>query len=324
MTNLSETANNRPTGKELGTTSFLSQVNSCNSVKNDNAIKTKEEFVIQNNSLNNRFIFGLILFSLVSLGLGIKWLITSQQKLITECASCKIGFLGGFYLFAFSNVILVFIYFRNLGSPSEKMNSFSGSFLASSKAVLALYFSETALFVGIFLAESFVCSPGLDSLLLNTFILGLIQSTLQLLLNCICSMRLTRFFEQSKEIEESQKKAEKTVEIFNASFCLNEAKSEINLNPRRSLYSREKMSNFSLNRTNNFGASMYYSGSMNNTNISNIHSISTDVTKLGSILSGDSIMDFRRRKVPHHAGHRRKFNHVKDFDIYMPDKMELH
>ena len=112
MTNLSETANNRPTGKELGTTSFLSQVNSCNSVKNDNAIKTKEEFVIQNNSLNNRFIFGLILFSLVSLGLGIKWLITSQQKLITECASCKIGFLAGFYLFAFSNVILVFIYFR--------------------------------------------------------------------------------------------------------------------------------------------------------------------------------------------------------------------
>ena len=318
MPGLSDRPPSRPNAQNLGKTSFLSQVNSTGSVKDDEAIKTKEEFAIESNQMNNRFIFGLIMFSLLSLGLGIKWLLTSQKSLVLECAYCKVSFLSGFYIFALTNVTLIFLYFRNLNSHSEKMKNFSSNLLSSSRAMMALYFTETALFVGLFLGESFLCSPTVSSVLLNTFILGLVQSTLQLLLNCICSMRLTRFFEQSQEIEANQKKANKVVEIFNASFCLNETKSEINLHPRRSLYSREKLKNHSLNRTNNLGNSIFMAGS----NLSNIHSISTDITKLGSMLSGDSIMDFHKKKMV--SGHRRKFNHVKDFDIYMPDRMELH
>jgi len=314
MPGLSDLPPSRPNPKNLGKTSFLSQVNSSGSVKDDSAIKTKEEFAIESNQVNNRFIFGLIMFSFVSLGLGIKWLLTSQKSLATECAYCKVSFLSSFYIFALANITLIFLYFRNLNSHSEKMKNFSSNFLGSVRAVMAIYFTETAFFVGLFLGESFLCSPAAGSTLLNTFILGLVQSTLQLLLNCICSMRLTRFVEQSQEIEANQKKANKVVEIFNASFCLNETKSEINLYPRRSMYSKEKLKNHSLNRTNNLGAS-FMPG-----NLSNIHSISTDVTKLGSMLSGDSIMDFHKKKM---TG-RRKFNHVKDFDIYMPDRMELH
>lgn len=314
MAGLSERPPARTNAQSLGKTSFLSQVNSSGSVKDDAAIKTKEEFAIESNQLNNRFIFGLIMFALFSLGLSVKWLLSSQRSLSPECAYCKLSFLSGFYIFALTNVTLIFLYFRNLNSHSEKMKSFSSSLLGSVRALMALYFTETALFVALFLGESFLCSPGVGSVLLNTFILGLVQSTLQLLLNCICSMRLVRFFEQSQEIEANHQKAKKVVEIFNASFCLNETKSEINLNPRRSMYSREKLKNHSLNRTNNLGAS-FMPG-----NLSNIHSISTDITKLGSMLSGDSIMDFHKKKLPG----RRRFNHVKDFDIYMPDRMELH
>lgn len=318
MPGLSERQAPLPNAQNLGKTSFLSQVNSTGSVKDDAAIKTKEEFAIESNQLNNRFIFGLIMFALLSLGLGVKWLLTAQKNLVSECAYCKVSFLSGFYIFALVNVALIFLYFRNLNSHSEKMKLFSSNLLGSTRALMALYFTETILFVGLFLGESFLCSSSSTSLLLNTFILGLVQSTLQLLLNCICSMRLTRFFEQSQEIEKNQKKANKVVEIFNASFCLNETKSEINLYPRRSLYSREKMKNHSLNRTNNLGNSIFMPG----TNLSNIHSISTDITKLGSMLSGDSIMDFHKKKM--NSTTRRKFNHVKDFDIYMPDRMELH
>lgn len=321
MPGLSDHPPTRPNAQNLGKTSFLSQVNSCNSVKNDAAIKTKEEFAIETNQMNNRFIFGLIMFSIVSLGLGVKWLISSQKSLSPECAYCKLSFLSGFYLFALVNVTLIFLYFRNLNSHSEKIKYRSSNLLGNSRAVMILYSTETILFVGLFLGESFLCSPQVGSILLNTFILALVQSTLQLLLNCICSMRLTRFFEQSQEIE-AKKKTNQVVEIFNASFCLNETQSEINLYPRRSLYSKEKMKNHSLNRTNNLGNSIYMPG----TNLSNIHSISTDITKLGSMLSGDSIMDFQRKKMKmaSSSGHRRKFNHVKDFDIYMPDRMELH
>jgi hypothetical protein len=303
--------------------SFLSQVNSSNSVKNEEAIKTTEEFVIENNSLINKFIFGLIIYSLLSLGFAIKWLIISQISMIGECPSCKIAFTCNFYLYSLANVILIFIYFRNLNSPTEKVKGFSTSLLGSSKAILALYFTETLLFIGLFLGESYVCTRGSDSILLNSFILAMIQSTLQLLLNCIVSMRMTRFFEQSKEIEEKQKHAQKTVEIFNASFCLNETKSEINLNSRRSFYHREKNKHYSLNRTNNFGNSIYMNGPLNNTNLSNIHSISTDITKMGSMLSGDSIVNFKKKKM-NGMGSKRRFNHVKDFDIYVPDKIELH
>lgn len=317
MPGLSDRPTPLPNAQNLGKTSFLSQVNSTGSVKDDAAIKTKEEFAIESNQINNRFIFGLVMFALLSLGLGVKWLLTVQKALNTECAYCKVAFLSGFYIYSLVNVGLVFLYFRNLNSHSEKMKGFSSNLLSSTRVLMALYFSETLLFVGLFLGESFLCSPGSASLVLNSFILSLVQATLQLLLNCICSMRLTRFFEQSREIEQNQKNQKKVVEIFNASFCLNETKSEINLHPRRSMYSREKMKNHSLNRTNNLGNSIYLAGS----NLSNIHSISTDITKLGSMLSGDSIMDFQKKRMP---ANRRKFNHVKDFDIYMPDRMELH
>ena len=105
MPGLSDHPPTRPNAQNLGKTSFLSQVNSCNSVKNDAAIKTKEEFAIETNQMNNRFIFGLIMFSIVSLGLGVKWLISSQKSLSPECAYCKLSFLSGFYLFALVNVL---------------------------------------------------------------------------------------------------------------------------------------------------------------------------------------------------------------------------
>lgn len=303
--------------------SFLSQVNSSNSVKNEKAIKTSEEFVIENNSIINKFIFGLIIYCLVSLGLAIKWLIVSQISMVGECASCKIAFTCNFYLYSLANVILIFIYFRNLNSPNEKVKGFRTSLLSSSKVILTLYFTETLIFIGIFLGESYVCSRAVDSILLNSFILAMVQSTLQLLLNCAVSMKMNRFFEQSREIEEKQKHAQQTVEIFNASFCLNETKSEINLNRKSSFYNREKMKNYSLNRTNHFGNSIFMNGPLNNTNLSNIHSISTDVTKMGSMLSGDSIVNFKKKK-GNVIGNRRRFNHVKDIDIYVPDKIELH
>ena len=321
MKNLSDTAPSRPQPKNLGKTSFLSQVNSCNSVKEDDVIKTKDEFCIESNTLNNRFIFGLIIFSLTSMALSVKWLITSQKSLVTECAYCKLAFLTDFYMYALANVILSFIYFRNLNAPEDKMKGFSSNFLASSRAIMAMYVSQTTWYMGLFLAQSFLCTNAADSVLLNTFILALIQTTLQLLLNCICSMRITRFYEQSKQIEQNQANTKKTIEIFNASFCLNETKSEINLYPRRSMYSREKINNYSLNRTNNIGNSIFMQPQIGN--LSNIHSISTDITKLGSMLSGDSIMDFKKRKSQAQFTHRRKFNHVKDFDIYMPDRMEI-
>lgn len=314
---LTDTAATRP--KPI---SFLDQVTPKDINSKPQALKTRSEFALERNTLTNRLIFGLILSALASLGAATKWLASAQEKLGPDCGDCKISFLSAFYLFAFSNVLLVFVYFRNLNSAADKLRNFTGSFLGSIKALLALYFTENGLLVALFITQSYFCDPARDSLLLNTFLLALIQSTCQMLLNCVCSLRLGRVYREAQQMEEQQRQNRKRVVIYQESFCLDETKSDIlalpnyqsDANCRRGCTSLTRLAQNSLNqdRFQTPANRMYH----NKNDISNFNSISTDITKLGSLLSGDSIFQMSRGKGRGLALPKRRFNHARA--IHLP------
>ena len=313
---LTDTAATRPKK-----TSFLDQVTPKSTHSDPQALKTQSQFTLERNTFTNRLIFGLIITALVSLGGATKWLANAQSELRSDCADCKISFLTGFYLFAFSNVLLIFVYFRNLNSAADKLKNFSGSFLGSVKALLALYFTENGLLVALFITQSYFCDPSHDSLLLNTFLLALTQSTCQMILNCVCSLRLARVFREAKQMEEQERQNRQRVVIYQESFCLDETKSDIlalpNYRPdpraHRGCTSLTRLAQNSLEQSQMPGTSPF--PGQFKTDLSNFNSVSTDITKLGSLLSGDSIFQMGRGKGRGLGLPKRRFNHARSIGV---------
>lgn len=232
------------------------------------------------------------------------YLVSQYQNLyFIECPSCRMSFFSNFYFYFFINFSFLVICLKNLKIKFPQKQVTNLWVLNSTKMIGGVFGGQMLFTLAIFSSQMYFCSTGLSNVLVDLFIFQLMQYTVQFFVNLFYNIKVYKEFEtmfNPKILNTEGKETENgPVEIFNASFALNETKSEANYN-----YLQNKNPEMT-----------FKTDSSNNTNLSNFTNSNIDTTKIGTI-SADSCLNVSKFQV-FKKSPRRKLNHVKEVDINM-------
>lgn len=241
-----------------------------------------------------------ILFTCAGCFLFLYMVSQNQNMYFEEGASCRMCFFSNFYFYFGVNFAYLIVSLHNLrtAAPGKQTSLW---LLGSTWGIGAVFFLQLLFSIALFTSEIYACSTALTNALADLFIFQLMQYTVQFFIGLLYNTRLAR---------ESNSPAAKTsdfapndapqVELFNASFALNETKSEANYNYLRNRPTQEPTLRTDFSSTNNLST-------FTNSNI--------DTTKFGTV-SADSCLNVSKfqafRRSP-----RRKLNHVKELEVQM-------
>lgn len=213
----------------------------------------------------------ILLGFLLASSYGFLYLVANHQNMyFVQCAQCKTVFFGGFYFYFLSVLVMLMVYLKNL--RTELFDSKDDIFLLSSfKAILSVFVSQLVFIVGFFAAESYYCSINLGNILIDQLIFQVLQFSAIFFLNFLYFIKIYKEVEPviNKLTNEGQKQ---TIELFNASFALNETKSEVAFGVDRNQNDFLKKLKMGTNNTSQFTTSC------------------GDNTKLGSVMSLESML----------------------------------
>lgn len=159
--------------------------------------------------------------------------VSQQEKIIfSECAQCKIGFFSSFYFYLFNNIAMLSFSLLNITLRFQSGNKSSVLLFKSFRNILVIFGVQMTASLFFFVAQNYYCSFRMQDFLINLFVYQILQFTMQFF---ICFLYYIKIY---KDIEEylGQKAFvgdNQVVEIFNASFVLNETKSELNEKMRK-------------------------------------------------------------------------------------------
>lgn len=223
------------------------------------------------------------------------YLVSLNQNLyFVECAACRTSFFSNFYLYFLINFAYLVVCLHNFrASLPLKPDRL---WLMGHPKSLGFFFAAQVLFcIGLFASQLYACSSALSSVLADLFIFQLLQYSVQFFLGLLYNSRVAK--KVAPAVAPPTESAQ--IEIFNASFALNETKSEANYN-----YLQNKAAE-----------QTFKTDFSSNTNLSHFTNSNIDTTKLGTV-SADSCLNVTKfqafRRSP-----RRKLNHVKELEIQM-------
>jgi hypothetical protein len=289
-------------------TSFVSHIKEA-----DKEIKkplTEEE--IQNNLISqNKTSFSILnLICLIS-GFTYLYLVAQKQNLyFIECAQCKFSFFSNFYFYFVNNFGLVMLYMKNSNVDIFKESKDIPIYVFHSFFNILIIFGGQMFFsIAFFVFQNYFCSIALQNILINLFFFQIIQYTLNFFFLSLYYIKTYReietIYEKKAEVVNTQ-----VVEIFNASFALNETKSEFH--DYQNKFNNRVYINDNLNTTNNNNQTKY----SNTTNISNFNMTNStiDNSKFISTISENSIFgkSFMRNGGIFRPSPRKRINHIRD------------
>ena len=214
-----------------------------NSIENNDKrakkdIQSHSSIIINNESVEEHFKKMHTRLLVVALGLtfltafGFLYLVASYQNMyFIQRSQCKSVFFGGFYFYFLNIFILMLVYLRNL--QIDLFDPKQSLFIVNSFKQLIFAYLGQLFFGGLFfVAEFCYCSENLTPILIKHLIYQNIQFSLLFIINFIYYSKVVKEAEKISEEKEEQAK-KRTIELFNASFALNETKSEVNYGVNR-------------------------------------------------------------------------------------------
>ena len=292
----------------------MQQDESCNKVslvsehfgsilaKNETGMNSEEVLM---NAVTSHKIY--ITISMVFTGCGCflyLYLVSQNQNLyFVECPACRMSFFSNFYFYFFANFSFLVVCLKNLKVKFPQKQVTNLWVLNSTKTISGVFSGQMLFTLIVFSSQIYCCSTAISNVLADLFIFQLMQYTVQFFVNLFYNVKVYKEFEtifSPKALPTDSKESDNgTVEIFNASFALNETKSEANYN-----YLQNKNPEMT-----------FKTDSSNNTNLSHFTNSNIDTTKIGTI-SADSCLNVSKFQVFKRSP-RRKLNHVKEVDIEM-------
>lgn len=289
-------------------TSFISHIQQ-NPPKQQTYL-TEEEIQKELTNQHKFYFTSLSLLGLIS-AFTYLYLVAQKQNLyFIECAQCKFSFFSNFYFYFLNNFGLVMLYIKNSNTNIFKSQKHIPIFVFHSFInILAIFSGQMFFSIFFFIFQNYFCSIALQNILINLFFFQIIQYTITFFISFLY------FIKTYKEIETIyEKKAEivntQVVEIFNASFALNETKSELN----NYCYKEKRVFNEELNHTNLHNETKF-SNTTNNSNF-NMTTSTIDNSKMVSTISENSIfgkMSFMKKNV--RPSPRKRINHIRDLKM---------
>ena len=293
-------------------TSFVSHIQQ--NPQKQQTYLTEEEIQKELTSQHKFYFSSLSLLGLIS-AFSYLYLVAQKQNLyFIECAQCKFSFFSNFYFYFLNNFGLVMLYIKN-----SNTNVFRGKksipvlVFHSFINILAIFGGQMFFSVTFFIFQNYYCSIALQDILINLFFFQIIHYTINFFIAFLY------FIKTYKEIEAIyEKKAEvvntQVVEIFNASFALNETKSELNNYNYNHNHNMKRGFNPELNSTNLNNQTKF--SNVTNTSNFNMTNSTIDNSKMISTISENSIfgkMSFMKKNI--RPSPRKRINHIRDLKI---------
>ena len=198
------------------------------------------------------------------------------------------------------------ICFKNLRAKVQEKQPLNIWLHSSYQAITAIFVTEVLITIASFVGQSLACSANLNNVLSDLFIFQLMQYGVHFFVNSFYYYKVHKEIQlltsgnvtDTKKIKEEDNNNNVRLEIFNASFALNETKSEANM---YDIKNRQREQTIKIDMSHNTNTSHFTMSNMDN-------------TKIGSTISADSVLNMRKfhafRRTP-----RKKVNHVKDIEF---------
>ena len=274
-----------------------------NAANNEKNIETHSAIVISNQSVESyfqkahkRYTIFLLFFTFITSFMYFYIVAQYQHIYFIQCSQCKSTFFGNFYSYFIFTFAMSLVYFKNLKTDIYDSRS-SILILGSFKYILSVFGSQMFFSTVFFISESLYCSDHMVSVVMNFFIFQATQYTIQFLISFLYLVKIYREIEaiQKKNDEKAQKKS---IELFNASFALNETKSEANYGG--CINQNQFMSKLDINQSQ--------------TNNSQFTTSYGDTTKMASVFSADSMLNISRLQNLKRSPRLRRFNIHREVD----------
>jgi len=279
------------------------ETSAVNQGNHEKSVKTHSTIVINNQSVESyfqtshkRYTIALLFFTFFSSFAYLYIVAQYQNMYFVQCAQCKSTFFGSFYFYFMFTFALTIVYFKNIKTDVFDPKS-SILMLGSFKYILLVFGSQMFFATCFFIAECFYCSDNMIGVVMNLFIYQAIQYTIQFIISFVYLIKTYREIEaiQKQNAEKAQKK---TIELFNASFALNETKSEANYGAR--MNQNQYMTRLDMNQSN--------------TNTSQFTMSYGDNTKMVSVFSADSMLNVSKLQSMRRSPKLRRYNMHRDSD----------
>ena len=274
-----------------------------NPINQEKSVKTHSAIVINNQSVESYFqtshknyTLALLLFTFLSSFAYLYIVAQYQNMYFVQCSQCKSTFFGSFYFYFMFTFAHMVVYFKNLKTDVFDPKS-SILMLGSFKYILSVFGSQMFFATCFFVTECVYCSDNMVGVVMNLFLYQAIQYTIQFIISFIYLVKTYREIEaiQKQNAEKAQKK---TIELFNASFALNETKSEANYGAR--VNQNQYMTRLDMNQSN--------------TNTSQFTTSYGDNTKMVSVFSADSMLNVSKLQGFKRSPKMRRFNMHREVD----------
>lgn len=245
--------------------------------------ETHSAIVISNQSvesyyqlLHRRYAIALLLFTSFT-SFAYLYIVAQYQNLyFVQCSQCRSVFFASFHFYFFFTFLLMYVHFRNLRADVYGPSA-SVMFIGSLKYIYGIMGTQVA-FAGCFYAQEWLyCSENMTNLLMWLLAYQIIQFMGQFTIMLVYYFRVySEISIINKNKEEKLKK--RSIELFNASFALNDTKSEANY--RAHVNQNDFMVNIDM--------------SQSHTNSSQFTTSCCDNTKMVSVFSADSILNITK------------------------------
>lgn len=270
--------------------------------KTDQSIKTHSSIIINNEDvesyykrMHNRFSWALLAFTFTS-AFGFLYLVAYHQNMyFIQCSQCKTVFFGGFYFYFLSIFLMLMIYLKNL--RTDIFNPKDDIFLLNGfKYILSVFGGQLIFVISFFAGEGYYCSINLGNILIDQLIYQILQFSVMFFINFLYFIKVYKEAEPVMKMKE-EKSQKQSIEMFNASFALNETKSEIGygVNKNQNAY----LARLELNQTGNTSQFTTSVG---------------DKTNMVSVMSLESILVPKGFVVPSHLSPQKRKQIVRDIE----------
>lgn len=226
--------------------------------------------------VHSRYFLGLLIVTFLS-AFSFLYIVAANQNLyFTQNSKCKSVYFGGFYFYFLTTFFLVSLYLRNLRIDVFNQKE-SILVLHSFKQTLFLFTSQLVFAGFFFIADNFFCSANMTNTLIEQLTFQTTQFTLVFIIGFFYSTKVNRQIEEVTQLK-TEKAKNQCIELFNASFALNETKSEADID-----FERNRVADLKTLDVGGKGNSSQFT-------------VSCDNNKFVSVLSLDGMMNVNKLK----------------------------